>query len=64
MFDDLQSLLDTHRKQAFLTCDKHCFCWDVENFISCHEQAGGTTTLAPMREKLYPTKALLETREN
>ena len=47
MFEDLQSLLDTHRKQAFLTCDKHCFCWDVENFISCHEQAGGTTTLAP-----------------
>jgi hypothetical protein len=46
MFEDLQSLLNEHRKQAYLSCDKYCFCWDVENFISCHEQAGGTTTLA------------------
>ena len=47
MFEDLKSLLETHRKQAFLSCDKHCFCWDVDDFISSHEQAGGTTTLAP-----------------
>jgi hypothetical protein len=27
---DLKRLLDKHRKDAFITCDESCFCWDVE----------------------------------
>jgi hypothetical protein len=49
MLDDLKLLLEAHRsKQAFLTCDKSCFCWDIEDFISSHKQAGGTITHTPV----------------
>jgi hypothetical protein len=49
MFEELKSLLETHRnKQAFLSCDKNCFCWDIDDFISSHEQVSGTITPTPV----------------
>ena len=29
----LQRIIDTHRKDEFITCEETCWCWDVEGII-------------------------------
>lgn len=31
--NELEKLLNEHRKKAGLVCPKECFCWEVEAFL-------------------------------
>lgn len=33
MIDKIKEALEKHRKEAFITCDENCLCWDVEAIL-------------------------------
>jgi hypothetical protein len=30
----VKDALDKHREKAFITCDRTCFCWDIEALLT------------------------------
>jgi hypothetical protein len=34
MAKSLEELINEHRKNTYLTCDKDCFCWDAEAWLN------------------------------
>ena len=30
----LEGILNKHRKEAFITCEETCLCWEIDNLIN------------------------------
>lgn len=43
--NELQRLLDIHRDKVFLTCDKTCMCWAIEQYIEEKENTKEDTDI-------------------
>ena len=58
--DELKLRFLAHRKQAFITCDERCFCWEIEQLLDELDPQRSPTTRAPAQPAIELLRELHE----
>lgn len=55
LLDELNLRFLAHRKQAFVTCDETCFCWEIESLLAELDSHGPTLRVPVQHEQKCPS---------